>query len=300
MNIGIFTRRPSSWASSALIRAFRSLGHRVIPLRFRDVVAFIDRDRLKVFVKGMDLISEVAAVVVRPFGRVSLDQAVLRLDLLYALHEHGISVFNEPMAIEKCVDKFRALYTLKLHGIPVPRTLVAERSSLALRSLDMIKSRHIVVKPMFGSRGHGATRVKISDREVLWEIARSLAFTRHTIYLQEYIEHGGADIRVFVLGDKVLAAMYRKAPSSSWKTNIARGGRPERIERLEPEIEEIALKATSILGCEIAGVDLVREGESVSVLEVNSQPGWHGLQSVCPDIDIALEIAKYVVEHTRK
>lgn len=300
MLIGILTRNPNGWASRNLLRAINSLGHRAMCFRFNDITAFIDKDGLRVLVNDMDLIKNFSAIIVRPFGRVSLDQAIYRIDLLYALYEYDVPIFNKPMAIEKCVDKFRALYTLKLHGLPVPKTIVTERSSLALRNLEALGSNYVVLKPMFGSRGHGTTRFILRDRDVLWEVVRSLAFTRHTIYLQEYIEHRGIDIRVFVLGYRVLAAMYRKAPKNSWKTNIARGGRPVRIKKLEPQVEELAIKAAEILGCEIAGVDLIKTRNSVYIIEVNSQPGWHGLQSVCPDIDIATEIAKYVIECAKK
>ncbi|MEM4887828.1 MAG: RimK family alpha-L-glutamate ligase [Thermosphaera sp.] len=300
MNIGILTRNRNGWASRNLARAIESLGHNPFYFRFQDVLAFIDNDGLKILVNDTDLVKELSAVIVRPFGRVSLDQAIYRIDLLYALQEQGVSVFNKPSAIEKCVDKFRALYTLRNHGLPVPRTVVSERSILALRKIEHLGSKFVVLKPMFGSRGHGSARFILSDRDIIWEATRSLQFIRHTIYLQEFIEHGGEDIRVFVLGYRVLAAMVRRAPSGCWKTNIARGGIAIPIKKLDPEIEEIAIKAAEVLECEIAGVDIVKAKDSTYVLEVNSQPGWHGLQSVHPDIDIAMEIAKYVINKAKK
>jgi RimK family alpha-L-glutamate ligase len=297
--IGILTRNPNGWASRELTRAIESLGHRPFCFRFRDIVSFISSDGFKAFVGDVDITRDISAIIVRPFGRVSLDQAIYRVDLLYALEEQGVPVFNKPSAIEKCVDKFRSLYTLKQHGVPVPKTIVTERSSLALRNIELLSSKFIVLKPMFGSRGHGSTRFILGDRDVMWEILRSLQFTRHTIYLQEYIEHGGMDIRVFVLGYRVLAAMIRRAPRGSWKTNIARGGSPIPIKKLEPEVEELAIKAAKTLECEIAGVDIIKTREDMYVLEVNSQPGWHGLQSAHPDIDIAVEISKYVVSKAK-
>ncbi|MCC6005531.1 MAG: RimK family alpha-L-glutamate ligase [Thermofilum sp.] len=300
MIIGVLTRNPGGWASRELVRAIGSLGHKPFCFRFRDIVSFVDADRFKAFVGGVDVTRDLSAIIARPFGRVSLDQAIYRIDLLYALQEQGVPVFNKPSAIEKCVDKFRSLYTFRQHGLPAPRTIVAERSSLALRGLELLGSRFVVLKPMFGSRGHGSARFVLGDRDVMWEVTRSLQFTGHTIYLQEYIEHGGMDLRVFVLGYEVLAAMIRKAPSGSWKTNIARGGSPIPLKRLDPEVEDLAIKAARVLECEIAGVDIVRTKESMYVLEVNSQPGWRGLQSAHPDIDIAMEISKYVVSKAKR
>ncbi len=300
MIIGVVTRNPSSWASANLIRAFEALNHRVVPFGFSDIVAHVG-NRLRLFVHGMDILETLSAIVVRPFGRVSLDQAIFRVDLLYAIQDHGVPVFNRPEAIEKCVDKFRSIVTLLSAGIPVPKTLVTERSSLALKSLELLgETPYLVVKPMFGSRGHGSTRIRVRDRDVLWEVVRALTFTRHTAYLQEFIQHRGVDIRAFVVGDRVLAAMYRVAPAGEWKTNVARGGSPKRIDRLDPVAEEMAIKAAKALHCDIAGVDLAYADGRYYIFEVNSQPGWRGLQAVFPEVDIAMEIAKYVVEKAKK
>jgi len=298
MIIGIITRNPNSWSSSHLIKAFESQGCTVLPFRFSDIVAYVARDKLKLFVKDMDIIENLTAVVVRPFGRVSLDQAIFRIDLLYAMQDYGLAVFNKPSAIEKCVDKFRSLYLLKMHRLPVPETLVTERCSLALRTVDMFGFKDVVIKPMFGSRGHGSTRVR--DKDILWEVIRSITFVRRTAYIQKFVPHKGVDIRVFVLGDRVLAAMYRVAPVGSWKTNIARGGKPSRIDKLDPSIEEIAIKAAKILDCDIAGVDIAETSQGVYVFEVNSQPGWRGLQEAFPEIDIAKEIASYIINKVKR
>ncbi len=297
MMIGVLTRNQQGWASTRLIEAIKALGHTPLPFGFSDIAAFINEEGVKLFAKGVDLIKEVPAIIVRPLGRSSLDQAIFRLDLLYALHESGVEVINRPSAIEKCTDKFRSLYILKMHGVPVPRTIVTERSSLALKGLDLLKSSDVVVKPVFGSRGHGSTRVR--DRDVLWEVLRSMAFARHVLYLQEFLPHRGMDIRAFILGDRVLAAMHRIAPLDSWKTNVAQGAVPKRIDKLDPVIEELALKAAKVLECEVAGVDIVVVRGSPYVLEVNSQPGWSGLQSVA-ERDIAVEVVKYVVDKLKK
>jgi RimK family alpha-L-glutamate ligase len=297
--IGLLTRNPRGWASSELIKAIKSLGHEPFYFNFRDIAFFIDSDGSKALVRNVDLGKDLSAIIVRPFGRVSLDQAIFRLDVLYSLQDLGIPIFNKPSSIEKCVDKFRSLYTLKQHGVPVPKTLVTENSILALKHVENLDSKFAVLKPMFGSRGHGSTRFVLGDRDVMWEVLRTLQFTGHTIYLQQYIEHGGTDIRVFVLGYNVLASETRKAPSGAWKTNVAQGGIPIPLKKLDPEIEDLAIRAAKTLECEIAGVDIVQTKEGSYVLEVNSQPGWSGLQSVHPDINIALEISKYVISKAK-
>lgn len=299
MKIGIITRNPRSFSSSALIKAFQSLNHEVLTFNFNDITAYIG-DTLKLFVHGIDILRELSAVVVRPLGRAGLDQALFRIDLLYAMQENGVRVFNRPDAIEKCTDKFRSLYTLRMNGVPVPTTITTERPSLAMRGLDLLNSSAVVIKPMFGSRGHGSAMIRKSERDAIWELVRSLTFYRHVAYLQEFVSHGGVDIRAFVLGGRVLAAMYRRAPPNTWKTNIAQGASPIRIDKLDPEIEDVAVRAANSLRCDIAGVDIAVVNGKPYVFEVNSQPDWRGLQSVFPDKDIALEIAKYVVSVVKR
>lgn len=299
MLIGIITRNPNGWASSRLIKAIESLGHRAFPFKFRDIVAHINSGLLKVVVNGVDVVKDVNAIIVRPIGRCSLEWAIFRMDLLYALQDYGITIVNKPQAIERCVDKFRILYLLQLHGIPVPETIVTENASLAYRYSMHIRSKEVVIKPIFGSRGHGSTKIVLSDRDVLWEVLHAMAFTRHVLYIQTFLRHGGMDIRALVVGNRVIASMYRIAPRGMWKTNVAQGAQPLAIEKLNPEIEDIAIKSARAVGCDVAGVDIVVADGKPYVLEINSQPGWKGLQSVTKK-DIALEIVKYVIEKAKK
>lgn len=299
MLIGILTRNPNGWASSRLIKAIESLGHRALPFRFRDVVVHIYDRLLKVIVDGLNIVEEVNAIIVRPIGRCSLEWAIFRMDLLYALQDYGVIIVNKPQAIERCVDKFRALYLLQLHGIPVPETIVTENALLAHEYSAHLKSKEVVVKPIFGSRGHGSTKITLSDRDVLWEVLHAMAFTRHVLYVQTFLHHGGMDIRALVIGNRVVASMYRIAPRGMWKTNVAQGAQPLAIEKLDPEIEDIAIRSARAVECEVAGVDIAIADGKPYVLEINSQPGWRGLQSATGR-DIALEIAKYVIEKAKK
>lgn len=297
--MGVLTRNPNGWASSRLIKAIEILGHRPFPFRFRDIVAYIDGKSLKVIVNNVDIIKEVGAVIVRPIGRCSLEWAIFRMDVLYALQDYGVTVVNKPQAIERCVDKFRVLHLLQMHGIPVPETIVTENASLAYDGLKYIRSNNIVIKPVFGSRGHGSTKVTLRDRDVVWEVLHAMAFTRHVLYIQRFLPHGGMDIRAFVIGGRVVASMYRVAHGGMWKTNVAQGAQPIGIERLSPEIEDIAVRSAKIVECDVAGVDIAVADGKPYVLEINSQPGWRGLQGTT-EKDIALEIVRYVIEKAKK
>lgn len=294
MNIGVLTRLPSGWASRQLIKAIRRLGYTPFPFKFNEIIVHLKNGEESIYVKNINIVNYLDAVIVRPIGRSSLDQAIYRLDILYSIDDLGIKVINSPSAIEKAVDKYRTLHLLLKSGLPVPETLVTENSLLMLRNLDKLNG-DIVIKPIFGSRGFGST--KVGDKDIIWRIARTLSYFRKVLYFQRYIEHGHKDIRAFVVGDEVIAAMYRYNPYS-WKTNVARGGKPIPFTPNE-EIRELAIKASKVIGCEYAGVDIIETKNKYYILEVNSQPTWRGLQSITK-VNIANKIVKYIVDTIKR
>ena len=147
----------------------------------------------------------------------------------------------------------------------------------------------IVVKPLFGSLGMGITRV--SSEDIAYRVFRALEMTNSGFYLQEFIPHGGVDIRVFIIGGEVVASMKRV--SDGWKTNISSGGKAQKYEPSE-DIKEICLKASDKLGLEYTGVDVMLHDDDVYIIELNSTPGWEGLQSVT-EIDITKKLVNYIL-----
>ena len=179
---------------------------------------------------------------------------------------------NSPRAIERTVDKLWTSALLERCGLPTPRTVVCETADEAMAAYRMLGDA--IVKPLFGSMGLGMVRV--TDEEMAYRVFRTIEQIRGVYYLQQTIEHEGRDVRAFVIGGRVLAAIERRA--DGWRTNLARGGSAAPL-RLPPEWDSLAVRAAAAVGAEYAGVDLLpaRDG-SVSVLEVNGIPGWRGLQ----------------------
>jgi len=215
------------------------------------------------------------------------------MDLLYRLERLGFYVVNPPEAIEHCVDKYDLLAILEDNGVPVPKTAVTEDPDEALKAFHELGG-DVVVKPIFGSRGIGSTR--LTDPEVAYTAFRAITFYHGVIYLQEFVPHGFSDIRAFVIGDHVAAAMRRVA--TGWKTNYSQGARPEPI-KLGSQMEELAVKSAKLIKCKIAGVDILESPKGPLVVEVNSQPGWRGLQSVTR-VNIADAIVDFVLSELRK
>jgi RimK family alpha-L-glutamate ligase len=207
------------------------------------------------------------AVIVRGIPRGSLEQVIFRVDALHALVARGVTVVNGPRALERTIDKFLASALLARAGVPTPRTIACERPDDALEAFDDLGG-DVIVKPLFGSMGAGMTRV--DDRDVAYRVFHALELERAVYYLQETLPAGN-DLRAFVVGGRVLAAIERVG--SGWRTNLARGAQARRTE-LGAEQERLCMEAAEALGVDYAGVDLLGD----YVLELNGIPGWHGLQ----------------------
>jgi len=233
-------------------------------------------------------IDDFDAVIVRKVPGGTPEQVFYRMDVLHRLEDLGVYVLNPADAIERAVDKYYTSAILEDAGIRTPRTVVTERFREAMDAFEELGG-DVVVKPLFGSLGAGMARV--SDRDVAYRVFRALEMARSVYYLQEFIPHEGADIRAFVVGGSVVASMLRVA--DGWKTNIS-GGAAAQPHELGEELADLSVRASRALGLEYTGVDLLRserDGE-VYVVELNSTPGWQGLQSVTER-----NIAGVIVDH---
>jgi RimK family alpha-L-glutamate ligase len=244
-------------------------------------------------VNGTSILDDLDALIIRPIGRGSLEELVFRMDMLYKLERQGFYMVNPPTAIEHCVDKYDILAILEDEGIPVPRTLATENVNEALKAFSELGG-DVVVKPIFGSRGKGATR--IVDADIADTVFKAITFHHGVIYMQEFVPHGHSDIRAFVIDSRVIASMRRVA--GGWKTNCSQGAKPAPT-KISKEFEELAIKSAKAVGCKIAGVDILEGPEGPRIVDVNSQPGWKGLQAVTK-VNIAEEIISFVLSELKK
>lgn len=269
------------WHVRDLRRAADSRAHVVQVVDFRTVSAGVGVSR--------DPFSETDAIIVRTMPPGSLEQVVFRMDVLHRAQVRGARVLNSPAALESCIDKYLATAKLAAAGLPVPPTIACQTFDAAIEAFQLLGG-DVVVKPLFGSEGRGMMRV--SDPELAWRTFRTLERTQSVIYLQQFVRHPGWDLRLFVIGQQVIGAMRRHAVDG-WRTNVAQGGRAEAVSATAEETE-LAFRAASAVGAEIAGVDLLPTPEGgYVVLEVNAVPGWRALAPVC-GVDVAAEIVKFV------
>ncbi|MCK4318130.1 RimK family alpha-L-glutamate ligase [Candidatus Bathyarchaeota archaeon] len=289
MKIGILGNDGKEWHIQRLLGELRRRGAEAYVFPATRLVSRISAEP-KVSVKGY-MIEDYDAVIVRRMPGGTAERVFYRMDAVHMLEEYGVYVINPALSIEKSVNKYYTSALLEKAGIMSPRTVVTESFTESMRAFEELGG-DVVVKPLFGSLGAGITR--LTDGDIAYRVFRALESTQSVFYIQEYIPHGNKDIRAFVIGDEVVASMKRVG--AGWKTNISSGAAPEPYEPSDEEVET-SLKAAETLGLEYTGVDLMRSEDdgTLYTLEVNSTPGWEGLQKVTT-VDIAERLVEYVFE----
>ncbi|MDA1052005.1 MAG: RimK family alpha-L-glutamate ligase [Planctomycetota bacterium] len=279
---------PDSWYFRDLARAGGDR-HEIEVRSFSELAAAIDGQRHQLTSSGSDL-SEFDAVIVRTMPPGSLEQVVFRMDALGRLEASGITVVNSPRSLEAAVDKYLSSVKLADAGLPTPHTIVCQTVDDALAAFDELGG-DVVVKPLFGGEGRGITR--LTDENLALRAFSMLAQFNAVIYLQEFIEHRGYDIRLFVLGSRVFG-MKRKNPTD-WRTNVSRGASTEPFE-VDDRYADVARSAARAIGAMIAGVDILPACDGREfVLEVNAVPGWKALARTL-QTDIAAMILDAVAD----
>jgi RimK family alpha-L-glutamate ligase len=231
------------------------------------------------------------AAIVKTVATGSFEQVTMRLGVLHGLRELGMRVINDARAIERCVDKSMTSFLLWQHDIPTPPTWSIESPAAAKEIVrnEARPGRPLVLKPLFGSQGRGLKLIeKLRDLPPAEE-------AQGVFYLQRYVTGptaGWRDWRVFVIGGRAVAAMIRHGVQ--WRTNAAQGARCQPVPATG-EIADLAIRATSAMGADYAGVDIIQDQAGrYLVLEVNSMPAWRALQTAT-GIDIAENLAAHVV-----
>lgn len=310
MKIGILANE-RSWYYRDLERAAQLLGHECVRLDFERLVANLglrtaniqqyQSDRTVVFRDMFDPTGSSLAnadagaqdlptwrcdlVIVRTMPPGSLEQVVFRMDVLAQLELAGTRVINSPKSLECAVDKYLTTARLQAAGLPVPETIVCEHEDDAITAFRQLGG-DVVVKPLFGAEGRGIVRV--TDPDLAHRTFRTLMRLNSVLYLQKFVDHGGCDVRILVLGGQVVGGM-RRSSHNDFRTNVARKAIAE-VHRPTVVEMDLALQAAATTGAFVAGIDLLydRHGNCY-VIEVNAVPGWQAFGRV-NNIDVALRL----------
>ncbi|MGB2842069.1 MAG: RimK family alpha-L-glutamate ligase [Halobacteriota archaeon] len=290
--IGVVLTDPDDWTASAFLKAIEKRGAKALPINLSTLSASISGSDFSIFDADLKAL-ELDAILVRDVGiSFALEQISFKFDLLRQF-ENSMTVMNSPTAIQNAANKFFSFYLFKLARLPIPRTMVTSELEVAKKTIEKFGSA--VVKPIFGSQGKGIIKLESSQPES--ELASKLAELlkeRGVHYLQQFVPNPGRDIRVFVVGEEALSAIYRVPRSGSFVSNLSQGATPVKCE-LTDEMRELAISAAKAVGADFAGVDLIEGEEGLFLLEVNATPSGKGIKLAC-GIDVTGRIVDRLFE----
>jgi len=287
LGVAILSRNAKLYSTRRLVEAAKQLGHRPQVLDTLRCNMVVGRDRPAILYRGSELLAEAFHVVV---PRIGASITGYGLAVVNQFDMMGVPVLAASVPVARSRDKLRALQLLSRFGIAIPRTVMCRYRDEVPLALEQVGGLPCIVKLIQGTQGVGVM-IATSQQELrsmldtLWTLGQE-------ILIQELVaESRGKDVRAFVVGDRVVAAMRRTARSGEFRSNIHRGGVAEAV-TLEREFAEAAVKATRVMGLEVAGVDMLEARSGPKIMEVNSSPGFEGLESAT-----GIDIARAYVEH---
>jgi ribosomal protein S6--L-glutamate ligase len=286
--LAILSRSPELYSTQALVAAAQARGHDV---RIMDTLQFDIRVRSRrpeLFHHG-EPVTDVDAVIPRIGASITFfGTAVVR-----QFEMMGVHCLNTSQAIARSRDKLRCLQLLSRHDIGIPPTIFTRRPDHIQQSMERVDGPPVVIKLLEGTQGIGVVLAE-TERSAN-SIIEAFQGLDENILIQKFIaESKGADIRAFVVGSKVVAAMKRKAVRGEFRSNLHRGGEAVKY-RLPLEYARTATAAAHLLGLRCAGVDMLISNDGPMVMEVNSSPGLEGITKAT-GIDVASEIIQQIEE----
>jgi ribosomal protein S6--L-glutamate ligase len=290
MKIAILSRNSKLYSTRRLVEAAEARGHEVDVLDVLRCYMNITSMKPEVHYKGENL-SGYDAVIPRIGASVTFyGTAVLR-----QFEMMNVYPLNESVAISRSRDKLRALQLLSRRGIGLPVTGFAHRPDDVDDLIKMVGGAPLVIKLLEGTQGIGVVLAETAGAAE--SVIEAFMGMKANILVQEFIkEAGGADIRCFVVGEKVVAAMKRQGKEGEFRSNLHRGGTANLI-RITPAERATAVRAAKTMGLNVCGVDLLRSNHGPVVMEVNSSPGLEGIEAATGK-DIASLIIDFIEKNS--
>ncbi|HEY5643852.1 MAG TPA: 30S ribosomal protein S6--L-glutamate ligase [Woeseiaceae bacterium] len=292
MKIGILSTNSNLYSTQRLVEACKQRGHQVQVINHKRCYMNITSHNPSVHYKGKE-IEGLDAVIPRIGASVSFyGTAVLR-----QFEMMGVYSVNESVAISRSRDKLRALQLLSRRGVGLPVTGFANSPDDTQDLLKIAGGVPVVIKLLEGTQGVGV--VLAETRKAAESVIEAFRGLGANFMVQEFIaEAAGADIRCFVIGDKVVASMKRQAREGEFRSNLHRGGSATLI-RITPEERSTAVRSARVMGLNVAGVDLLRSNHGPVVMEVNSSPGLEGIEKATQK-DVAGMIIEFIEKTAKK
>ena len=286
MKIFILSRNSNLYSTSRIVEAGRERGHVVRVIDYMRCFMNITAKKPTVYYGGESL-QKADAII----PRIGASNTFYGTAVVRQFETMNCFCVNSSVAISNSRDKLRSMQILAEKGINMPVTGFASHTKDIEGVIESVGSSPLVMKLLQGTQGQGI--VLAETRKAAESVMSAFRQLDADIMVQEYIkESSGTDIRAFVIGNKVVAAMKRVAPEGEFRSNLHRGATVEKIS-LTNEENQIAIRAANMLGLKIAGVDLMRSNRGPLILEVNSSPGLQGIEA-CTKMDVANQIITFL------
>lgn len=286
MNIAILSRNAKLYSTKRLVEAGQQRGHKVRVFDTLKCYMDIASMRPGIGYKGERVIGYDAVI-----PRIGASITVYGLAVLRQFEMMGVFPLNESVAIGRSRDKLRSLQLLSRKGVGLPVTAFANAIENTQELIQIVGGAPLVIKLLEGTQGRGV--VLAETRKAAESVIDAFRELHANFMVQEFIkEAGGSDIRCFVIGEKVVAAMKRQAKEGEFRSNLHRGGTATLV-KLTPEERSTAVRAARIMGLNVAGVDILRSNHGPVVMEVNSSPGLNGIETAT-NRDIAGQIIQFI------
>ncbi|GAA3526315.1 30S ribosomal protein S6--L-glutamate ligase [Zobellella aerophila] len=292
MKIAILSRNASLYSTRRLQEAAERRGHEVRILDVLKCYMNINASRPSIHYQGEEL-EQFDAII----PRIGASVTFYGCSVLRQLEMMDCYTLNRSAAISRARDKLRSLQLLSGKGVGMPITGFACKPGDVPDLINMVGGAPLVIKLLEGTQGIGV--VLAETRKAAESVLEAFMGLKANIMVQEFIDEAkGADIRCFVLGDKVIAAMKRQAKEGEFRSNLHRGGKAQLI-RISPEERKTAIASAKAMGLSVAGVDMLRSKRGPLVMEVNSSPGLEGIE-VATGKDVADLLIQHIESHHHK
>ncbi len=287
LKIAILSRNKTLYSTKRLIQSIESRGYQPLVLDHLKCDIVIEQDKPSIYYNGMSL-KNIGAVIPRIGASVTFyGAAVVR-----QFEMMDIPVVVESQALVRSRDKLRSLQILSSSGVGMPKTVFTNYSKEVTQLIESVGGAPLIVKLLEGTQGYGV--VLAPTKKAAESIIEAFHSMKTRVIVQEFIEEArGADIRAFIVGNKVVGAMQRQGKEGEFRSNLHQGGSSKLI-KLSKEERKVALTAARAMGLKVAGVDLLQSDRGPLVLEVNSSPGLEGIEKATGR-DIAMKIVDYAV-----
>jgi ribosomal protein S6--L-glutamate ligase len=286
MKIAILSRSPKCYSTRRLKEAAEARGHHAVVLNTLSCSIEVEKDEPGIIYRGKPL-SHYDAVI----PRIGASITFYGLAVLRQFEQMGVYTINPARAIARSRDKLHSMQILSRRDIGIPQTAFVKRKEDVMPAIQRIGGAPVIIKLLEGTQGVG---VILADTvQIAQAIIETLQSTKQNVLIQKFVkESKGRDIRAFVVGDRVVAAMRRQAAGDEFRSNVHRGGSATQVE-LSKEYETTAVRAAQIMGLDMAGVDMLESNDGPQVMEINSSPGLEGIEGASK-VDVAGQIIEQI------